>query len=128
MKQFKMNKADLKKHKEILLKRKEEIVEQIEHISRDTLKLSQKDASGDISGYAYHMADLATDSFDREFSLGLASNERQLLYEINDALRRVEDGSFGKCSACDKPIPKTRLKAIPYSKLCLKCQKLQEKS
>ncbi len=128
MKQFKMSKTDLKRYKEVLLKRKEEIVEQIEHISRDTLKRSQKDASGDISGYAYHMADLATDSFDREFSLGLASNERQILYEIDDALRRVEDGSYGKCSACDKPIPKTRLKAIPYSRLCLKCQKLQEKS
>jgi len=127
MKEQKMPKKEINKFKEVLLKRKEDIMDQIDHISKDTLKKSQKDASGDISGYSYHMADLATDTFDREFSLGLASNERQNLYEIEDALKRIKDGSFGICEYCKKPISKVRLKAVPFTKLCLKCQELQEK-
>jgi DnaK suppressor protein len=127
MKEQRMPKKEINKFKEILLRRKEDIMDQIDHISKDTLKKSQKDASGDISGYSYHMADLATDTFDREFSLGLASNERQNLYEIEDALKRIKDGSFGICECCKKPISKVRLKAIPFTKLCLKCQELQEK-
>ena len=81
----KLNKQELIGFKKLILKRKEEITEGIKHISEDTLKKSQKDASGDISGYTYHMADVATDTYDREFSLGLASSERELLYELDDA-------------------------------------------
>ncbi len=127
MKEQKMPKKEIKKFKEMILKKKADILEQIDHISKDTLKKSQKDASGDISGYSYHMADLATDTFDREFSLGLASNERQTLYEIEDALKRIDEGVFGLCESCKKPISKIRLKAIPFTKLCLKCQELKEK-
>ena len=128
MKEQKMPKKEVNKFKEVLLKRKEDILDQIDHISKDTLKKSQKDASGDISGYSYHMADLATDTFDREFSLSLASNERQNLYEIEDALKRIKEGNFGICECCKKLISKVRLKAVPFTKLCLKCQELQEKS
>ncbi len=73
------------------------------------------------------MADVATDTYDREFSLGLASNERQLLYELDDALKKIEEGTFGICEECKSGIAKTRLKAIPYARLCLKCQEKKEK-
>jgi RNA polymerase-binding protein DksA len=99
----------------------------INHISEDTLKKSLKDASGDISGYAFHMADVATDNYDREFSLGIASNERKLIYELDDAVKRIEDGTFGFCEDCKSLIAKTRLKAIPYARLCLNCQQKREK-
>ena len=120
-------KKDLKEFKKIILKRKEEIDDEIKHISDDTLKKSQKDASGDISGYTYHMADVATDNYDREFSLGLASNDRQSLYELNDALKRIEDGTFGICEDCKRLITKVRLKALPQARLCVKCQEKREK-
>jgi len=123
----KFNKKALNEFKKILIKRKEQINEEINHISSDTLMQSQKDASGDISGYSYHMADVATDNYDREFSLGLASNERDILYEIDAALEKIKDGTFGLCEECEKPISKTRLKAVPYAKLCIKCQKAREK-
>ena len=123
----KFSKKDLVYFKKLILKRKEEIVEQINHISEDTLKKSQKDAAGDISGYTYHMADIATDTYDREFSLGLASNERKLIYEIDDAVKKIEDGTYGICEGCKNLITKTRLKAIPYARLCLKCQEKTEK-
>jgi len=123
----KLSKKELSDYKKLVLKRKEEILEEIQHISEDTLKKSQKDASGDISGYTYHMADVATDTYDREFSLGLASNERKFIYELDDALKRIEEGTFGICESCKNPIAKTRLKAIPYARLCVKCQEKQEK-
>lgn len=110
----------------MILKRKEEIIDDIRHISEDTLKKSQKEASGDISGYAYHMADMATDTYDREFSLGLASNDREALYELDDALKKIEDGTYGICEACRMSIAKSRLKAVLNARFCLKCQEKKE--
>jgi len=123
----KLTKKELLEFKKIISKRKEEVSKEIEHISDDTLKKSQKEASGDISGYTYHMADVATDNYDREFSLGLASNDRQVLYELDDAMKRIEDGSFGVCEDCNSIISKVRLKAVPHARLCIKCQEKREK-
>lgn len=123
----KFNKKDLAGFKKLILKRKQEILDDIKHISEDTLKKSQKEASGDISGYTYHMADVATDTYDREFSLGLASNERDLVYELDDALKKIEEGTFGICEECKTLVTKTRLKAVPYARLCVKCQERKEK-
>jgi RNA polymerase-binding protein DksA len=123
----KFNQKELVEFKKIILKRKDEILDEIKHISEDTLKKSQKEASGDISGYTYHMADVATDSYDREFSLGLASNGRRIFYELDDALKKIEDGTFGICEDCKCLIAKNRLKAVPYARLCVKCQDKREK-
>lgn len=123
----KLDKKELALFRKLILKRKEEIVNDIKHISDDTLKKSQKEASGDISGYTYHMADVATDTYDREFSLGLASNDRKLLYEFDDALKKIEDGQFGICEDCKCLIAKSRLKAVPQARLCVKCQEKKEK-
>ena len=123
----KYTKKDLTEFKKIILKRKEEILDDIKHISDDTLKKSQKEASGDISGYTYHMADVATDTYDREFSMGIASNDRKVLYEFEDALKKIDDGSFGICEMCKNLIAKNRLKAVPSARLCVKCQEKKEK-
>lgn len=123
----KMLKKEAMQFKQALLKLKERITDDVKHISEDALKKSPKEASGDISGYSLHMADLATDAYDREFSLGLASNDRNALLQIDDALKRIEEGVFGVCQMCRKPIAKVRLKALPFARLCLKCQRSQEK-
>ena len=123
----KFSKSDLKDFKKIVLKKKEELLNDLKHISDDTLRKSQKEASGDISGYTYHMADVATDNYDREFSLGLASGERKSLYELDDALKRIEEGTFGICDDCKSSISKVRLKAVPSAQLCIKCQQKREK-
>ena len=123
----KFNKKELAEFKKIILNIKEKMVDEIKHLSEDTLKKSQKDASGDISGYSYHMADVATDTYDREFSVGLASDDRQLLYEISDALKKIEDGTYGVCEGCKSLIAKNRLKAVPYARMCVKCQEKKEK-
>lgn len=123
----KMLKKEAMQYRQALLNLKERITDDMKHISEDALKKSQKEASGDISGYSLHMADLATDAYDREFSLGLASNDRNALLQINDALKRIDEGVFGVCQMCRKPIAKVRLKALPFARLCLKCQRFQEK-
>lgn len=127
MKSKKLDKKTGEMYKKLLLDKREELVGDISHISEETLKKSQKDASGDISGYTFHMADVATDNYDREFSLGLASKERDVLAGINLALQKLHDGTFGLCETCKKPISQIRLKAVPYATLCLKCQQNKEK-
>lgn len=111
-------------YKKILTGIKEKIASEIKQISSDA-STSQKDASSD-SGHALHMADVATDMYDREFSLGLASNDRELLNKVEQALQRIAENTFGICIECKKPISVARLKAIPYSQTCLKCQEKLE--
>lgn len=122
----KLLKADVEVFKRMLHERKGDILDSLQQITEDTQKKSQKEASGDISGYTLHMADVATDNYDREFSMGLASNERELLYELNDAMKKIEEGTFGVCEDCKGFIAKGRLKAVPYARLCVKCQEKRE--
>ncbi|MBN1688667.1 MAG: TraR/DksA C4-type zinc finger protein [Candidatus Omnitrophica bacterium] len=98
----------------------------LQNIEGDSLNKSQRDASGDLSGYSFHMADAATDNFDLEFNIGLASNGQQSLNHIDDALRRIDEGTYGVCEDCSKPIPKKRLMAVPHARLCIKCQEHEE--
>ena len=121
-----MEKEDLAKLKAQLGEERKKIMGGLDHIERDTLNKSQRDASGDLSGYSFHMADQATDNFDTEFSLDIASNEQNLLNEIDDALKRIEEGIYGICEQCDKPIAMKRLKAVPYTRNCIKCQEASE--
>jgi DnaK suppressor protein len=108
-------------YKKLLLKTKDQICGDIRNLS-DENSGSGNDRGGDVSGHALHMADVATDMYDREFTLSLASNDRELLHQVDEALARINDGSYGVCSQCKKPIPATRLKAIPHASTCMKCQ------
>ncbi len=122
-----MDKKELKFFKELLLKKKEALAKGIEHIANDALKTSQREAAGDLSAYSLHMADMATDNYDREFSLGLADNEQKILNRIDEALEKIENKTFGLCELCNKKVSKVRLKAVPYAELCVPCQEKQEK-
>ncbi|MFA5085193.1 MAG: TraR/DksA C4-type zinc finger protein [Candidatus Omnitrophota bacterium] len=122
-----MPKKDLNKYKALLLKEREKIGGGIDHITQEALKTSQREASGDLSGYSFHMADIASDNYEVEFSLGRASDEQNIMYAIDEALKRIEDGSYGNCTQCGKPIPKKRLKALPQTELCIICQSNNEK-
>ena len=113
--------------RDLLLEKRKAVMESIQQIEKDTLKKSQREASGDLSGYTYHMADMATDNFDTEFSLNLASAEQRTLYEIDEALKRIEEGTYGDCLLCGKKISSQRLKAVPYASFCIGCQEEEEK-
>jgi RNA polymerase-binding protein DksA len=116
----KLDEKKLDYYKKMLLKLKDHFVHDINNMSKNPG--SQNSDSGDVSGHVLHMADVATDMYDREFNLGLASTEREVLQKIDQALKRIAEKSFGACVECEKAIPVARLKAIPYVETCLKCQ------
>ena len=111
--------------KKVLLDMKESVVHDIKNMAAVN-SADNKDKGGDVSGHAMHIADVATDMYDREFSLGLASNDRELLNRIDAALTRIREKNFGSCTVCKKPIAAARLKALPYVETCVKCQEQLE--
>ena len=122
-----MTKKEAAEFKKLLLKKRTEIVKEIHEITKENMK-SLKEASGDLSGYSYHMADMASDSYDRDLSLNIATSEQKVIYEIDEALKLIPEGKYGICVSCSKKIPMKRLKALPYAKYCIQCQSKEEKA
>ncbi|MDX9702506.1 MAG: TraR/DksA family transcriptional regulator [Candidatus Auribacterota bacterium] len=116
-----MTPEQLQEFKEKLLALKERILGDLEHLKGDALRNSFRDSAGDLSGYSLHMADQGTDNFDREFTFDLYSNEQDIIYMIDDALERIEEGNYDQCRECPSKISLNRLEAIPYTMLCIDC-------
>jgi DnaK suppressor protein len=123
-----MDKRTREKFKKLLLQLRADLTGGIVRHSEDTLSSSQRDSSGDLSGYSMHMADMGTDTFQRDFELGLVTREHEMLYKIDEALRMIEEGSYGKCLQCGQPIKESRLRAVPFARLCVPCQEKEEAS
>lgn len=75
-----------------------------------------------VQSYGLHMADSGTDNFDRDFALSLLSNDQDIIYEIDEAIRRIENNTYGICELTGKPIPKARLDAIPWARFTVEAQ------
>jgi len=120
----KRTQAQLKKQLEQL---RDQLNQEFQHLSENNLNRSQRDSTGDLSGYSYHMADVGTDSFGREMELNIASNENKRIRQIEEALERLEEGTYGTCESCEGKIAVDRLKAIPYTRLCIECARKSEK-
>jgi DnaK suppressor protein len=90
------------------------------------LNQSRTQANGDLSSMPIHMADLGTDNFEQEFTLSLMESDSGILGKIEAALERIEEGTYGDCEECGAKIPKTRLNALPYASMCVKCASLYE--
>lgn len=91
-------------------------------------KVSLIEETGDLSiGSGDHIADSATETFMRELDEGLEENAGHLLAEIDEALRRIEEGTYGTCLACGGPIGEERLEAVPYATLCIADKRAQER-
>ena len=117
-----------KRFHRLLLDLRKHLTEGIELHSEETLKRSSKDDSGDLSSYGQHMADAGTDTFDRDFALSLVSSEQEALTEIDAAIKRIHDGSYGICEITQKPIAKERLLAVPFTRYSAEAQKDLEKN
>ena len=87
---------------------------------------SMSDESGEDAVYDNHLADTATETYDRELDYTLEENSEHVLSEIEGALRRIEDGTYGQCTNCGRQIPEERLEARPYATLCIDCQRHRE--
>ncbi|HTB63110.1 MAG TPA: TraR/DksA C4-type zinc finger protein, partial [Opitutales bacterium] len=110
-----------------LVEMREQIRQGLDLHTSETLKRSSKEDSGDLSGYSQHMADAGTDTFDRDFALSLVSSEQELLYEIEEALKRIRKGSYGTCEITGQQISNDRLAAVPFTRYSLDGQKELEK-
>lgn len=93
----------------------------LDQMTDEALRRDQPQSSGNLSNVPLHMADVGTENYDQEFTLGLIENERGTLEEIQDALGRIDAGTFGRCLECNNPIPKPRLQALPYTRHCIQC-------
>jgi len=115
--------AEIREFKALLLEKLEEILDNVVFMEEETLRKPRTD----LSNMPIHMADVGTDSYEIENILGLMDSERKLLMEIEDALARIENGTYGICEANGEPIPKGRLDAIPWARYCVGCATLLEK-
>ena len=125
-KKVRLNAADIESFKQMLLEKRHEIIGNVNEMTDETLKKSRLDASGDLSSMPIHMADIGTDNYEQEFALGLMDSERKLLNEIDDALQRIEDKTYGICEATGKPIGKARLQAQPWARYCVEYARMLE--
>jgi len=117
-----------KRYYKLLVELREHLTGQIDQHSEDTLKRSSKDDAGDLSSYGQHMADAGTDTFDRDFALSLVSSEQEALSEIEAAIKRITDGSYGVCEVTGQPIAKARLLAVPFTRYSAEAQKEIERN
>ena len=120
-----LSKEQLKQFRQLLITERAKFANEIRSIAQDAAK-SPREASGDLSAYTVHMADMAADTYERELSMNMVSAEQEILYQIDDALKRMDDGSYGSCLECHQPVSMSRLKAVPYASLCIECQRAKE--
>jgi DnaK suppressor protein len=120
------SKKELDDLRQRLLEEQSELREQLTTIEEQSFASSQSDISGEVS-FDEENADAGTFTFERERDLSIENNVRDLLGKIDRALARMDDGTYGTCSRCGKPIEKARLKALPYVELCLKDAQAQSR-
>ena len=112
----------------LLIDLRNHVHESLGQHSEETLKRSAKEDAGDLSGYGQHMADAGTDTFDRDFALSLVSSEQDALSEVEAAIKRIRDGTYGICELTGKPISKDRLLVVPFTRYSAEAQKELEKT
>lgn len=121
-----MRKQELMRFKKLLETKRMVLRGDMDNLSKEALHRNRLEAAGDVSSMPTHMADLGSDNFEQEFTLNLIQNEQVTLADIEDALEKIDEGTYGLCETCEKAIPKVRLKALPHARLCLECKRQEE--
>ena len=113
----------LSKQRQRLLELKDTLLDAMRGVARDNLH-----SGTDTSAFGMHQADAGSDAYDRDFALSMLSKEQGSLYEIDEALKRIDDGTYGVCDLCQKPIKHERLEALPFTRYTVDCQAGLEKN
>lgn len=119
-----MKDADLAFYRKQLVDKLRTLLGDVTKLEHEVSRSKKDSATLDISKFA----DIGTDAYEIEFDMGLLENQNEEIAEVVAALKRLEDRTFGTCSLCGKKIHKSRLKAIPYAKLCVACKKKEEEN
>src|SRR6185436_3803216 len=115
----------LRKQKERLLHLRDNILDSMNGVAKDTLRARAE--GSEASAFGMHQADAGSDAYDRDFALSLLSQEQDALYEIEEALKRIDLGTYGTCEMSGKPIAHARLEALPFARYTVECQAQLEK-
>jgi DnaK suppressor protein len=121
-----MKDNELQVYKKLLLSLRVRLRGDVSNMADAALKKSRSEANGDLSSMPIHMADMGSDNFEQEFTLSLMENDGGTLAQIEASLERIEEGTYGQCEECSVKIPKSRLNAVPYATLCVRCAQQQE--
>lgn len=116
----------LAKQRDRLLQLKDELLDSMSGVGRDTLR--SRAEGGEASAFGMHTGDAGSDAYDRDFALSLLSQERDSLFEIDAALKKINDGNYGMCEISGKAIPRERLEALPFARYTVECQAELEKT
>jgi DnaK suppressor protein len=122
----KLTAKDLEHFRELLLAKRRELVGDVNEIHDEALKNSRIDAAGDLSAMPIHMADIGTDNYQQELALGLMDSERKLLRQIDEALDRINQGTYGICVGTGKSIGRARLEARPWARYSVEYARMIE--
>lgn len=110
----------LKKQKQRLIELRSLLLDSMDSVAEGSLR--SRPEGSEASAFGQHMADAGSDAYDRDFALSLLSQEQDSLYEINEALKRIDLGSYGICEMSGKAIPEIRLEALPFTRFTVECQ------
>lgn len=116
-----MTQAEINHSRRRLLALKKRLGGDLSGLEEEALRPVGGESAGGLSNVPVHLADLGSDTFEEELELDLLENEARILAEINDALARIEHGTFGRCENCQRAITKERLEALPYARHCIRC-------
>jgi DnaK suppressor protein len=117
---------DTDRFRETLLEERRRVQAALQNLHDETSGNLYEDA-GEETAYDNHLADTATETYDRELDYTLEENSEHVLAEIDAALVRIDDGTYGTCTNCQKQIPEERLEALPWATLCIDCQRDRER-
>jgi DnaK suppressor protein len=117
--------SDLRKQ---LQEERGELVRQATEIEEGSFGSAQSELTGELASFDEEYADAGTATFERERDLSLSNNIRDLIEKIDRALERIDEGSYGLCERCGRPIEKARIKALPYASLCIKDKQAEERT
>lgn len=122
-----LSKSELKEFRQMLLDKRRSLIGDMNGMESEALRTNRQENSGDLSLMPDHPANIATDNFEQEFTLGLLESERTLLKEINEALERIDGGTYGICLGTGQAIGKARLTARPWARYCIEYARMIEK-
>jgi YteA family regulatory protein len=117
-----MNKKELLEYKRKLLNERQKILDTINGMKDHGMELSQREEVDELSVVDNHPGDMGTEMFDKQRRFALLDNEKTILIRIDDALHRIEDGTYGTCELCGKEIDRERLDFMPYANTCMSCE------
>ena len=121
-----LKKVELESYRTVLINLRARLRGDLDQMTDEALRRSQPESSGNLSNVPLHMADVGTENYDQEFTLSLIENEQATLEQVQEALGRVDSGTYGACEQCQEPIAKLRLQALPYTKHCIQCARKLE--